>query len=57
MISQVPPKICELLCISQTDQGLHCPLTESLDTEEYRHRKQRPGLYCAHAQDDLNLRI
>ena len=36
----------------QSDQGFHCPLTESFDTTE----EQRPG-YFGHAQDDLNLRI
>ena len=42
---------------AQSDQGLRCPLTESLDTTEYMTEKQGPGLYFAHAQDDLNLRI
>ena len=45
-------------CISaQSDHGLHCPLTESLDTIEYMNGQQSPGRYIAHAQDDLNLRI
>ena len=42
---------------AQSDQGLHCPLTESLDTAECMNGKQRPGWYFAHAQDDQNLRI
>ena len=42
---------------AQSDQGLHCLLTESLDTTEYKNGEQRPGWYFAHAQDDLNLRI
>ena len=42
---------------AQSDQGLHCPLTESLDTIECMNGEQKPGWYLAHAQDDLNLRI
>ena len=42
---------------AQSDQGLHCPLTESLNTTKCMNGKQRPGWYFAHAQDDLNLRI
>ena len=42
---------------AQSDQGLHCLLTELLDTTECMHGEQRPGCYFAHAHDDLNLRI
>ena len=42
---------------AQSDQGLHCPLAESLDTTECMKGEQRPGWYFAHAQNDLNLRI
>ena len=41
---------------AQSDQGLHCPLTESLGNTECMNREQRRG-YFAHAQDDLNLRV
>ena len=37
------------------DQGLPCPLTESLDITECMNGEQRPGRYFADAQDDLNL--
>ena len=37
--------------------GLHCPLTESLDTTVYINDEKKSGWYFAHAQDDLNLRI
>ena len=39
---------------AQSDQGLHCPLQESLDTTEYINGEQRPGRDFAHAQDDEN---
>ena len=42
---------------AQSDQGLHCPLTEPLDTTECMTGEQRPGCYFAHAQDDVNMRI
>ena len=42
---------------AQSDQGLRCPLTESLDTKERINVEQRPGWYFAHAQDDMNLLI
>ena len=42
---------------TQSDQGLHCLLTESLDTTECMNGEQRPGWYFAHVQDDLNLHI
>ena len=42
---------------AQSDQGLHCPLTDYLDTTECTNEEQRPGCYFTHAQDDLNLRI
>ena len=41
----------------QADHGLHCPLTELLDTTEITNWEQMPGLYIAHAQDDLYMRI
>ena len=41
---------------AHSNQGLHCPLTESLDTTECLNGEQRPGSYVVHAQDDLNLR-
>ena len=41
----------------QSDQGLHCPWTESLDTTECMNGEQRLGWYFAHAQNDLNLSI
>ena len=31
------------------DQGLHCPLTKSLDTPECINEEQMPGWYIAHA--------
>ena len=42
---------------AQIRLGLHCPLTDPLDTTECIIRDQRPGCYFAHAQDDLNRRI
>ena len=42
---------------AQSDLGLHCLLTESLDTTEYINGEQRPRWYLANAQDDLNLHI
>ena len=41
----------------QSDQGLHCLLTESLDTTECMNGEQRPGCYFVLTQDDLNLHI
>ena len=32
---------------AQSDQGIRCPLTESLDTKECMNGKQKPGLFCA----------
>ena len=40
---------------AQSDHGLHCPLTESLDTTECMYGEQRPRWYLLHVQDDLNL--
>ena len=34
---------------AQSDQGLRCLLTASLDTTEYRNGDQRPEWYLAHA--------
>ena len=42
---------------AQSDQGYHCPLTESLHTTEYMNGEQKPGWYSVHTQDDLNLYI
>ena len=39
---------------AQSDQDLHCSLTESFDTTECMNGEKR---YFAYAQDDLNLRI
>ena len=39
---------------AQSDLGLYCPLTESLDTTECMNGQQRPGWCFAHAQDDFN---
>ena len=51
--------VCLLLsCASaQTDQGLYCPLAESLDTIECIKRQQRPGWDLVHVQGDVNPRI
>ena len=46
-----------LLRSTQPDLGLHCPLTEPMDTTERMNGKQRPDESFAHAQDDLNLHI
>ena len=37
------------------DQGLHCLLTESLDTIECMNGEQRPKWYFVHIHGDLNL--
>ena len=42
---------------AQSDQCLHCLLTESLDATECMNGEQSPGPFFGHAQDDLNLRI
>ena len=55
----VSPGICaqrraRSACASaQSDQGLHCPLTESLNTTECMNGAQRTGRNFA--QDDVNL--
>ena len=41
----------------QSDHGLYFPLIESLDTTECMNEEQKPRIYFAHAQDDLNLHI
>ena len=41
----------------QSDQGLCCQLTESMDTTECINGEQRSGRYFAQLQDDLNLQI
>ena len=40
---------------AQSDQGLHCPLQESLDTIEYSNIEQSSRLDLMQAQDDVNL--
>ena len=42
---------------AQSDQRLNCPLRKSMNKQECMNREQRPGLYLAHAQGGLNLRI
>ena len=42
---------------TQSDLGLRCPLTESLDTLECINGEQRSGCDFAHARDDMILRI
>ena len=44
---------------AQSDQGLCCPQTESLDTIECFNGEKMPGLdfKIAHVQDDLNSHI
>ena len=42
---------------AQSDQGIPCPLTESLDTIECINGEQRPGWDLAHAPDDVNPNI
>ena len=41
----------------QSDQGIRCLLTESLDTTECMNGEEKPRWYFVHAQDDLNLCI
>ena len=41
----------------QSDQGLHCLLSESLDTTECMNREQRSREYFMHVQDNQNLHI
>ena len=41
----------------QSDKGLHCPQTESLDTIEYFNGQQMLGLDSAYQQDDVNRHI
>ena len=49
--------ICRHRAFTQSDQGLHCPLIELLDTTYCMNGGQRPKWYFAHTLDDLNLRI
>ena len=49
-----PRSACAYL---QSDQGLHCLLTVSLDTVECINGEQRSGCDLAHVQDDVNLHI
>ena len=42
---------------AQSDQGLHCPRTSSLNTTKWMTEEQRPGWYFLHAQNELNLCI
>ena len=39
---------------TQSAQGIHCPLTESLDTIEFINGEQRPGCDLSHVQDGVN---
>ena len=41
----------------RTNQGLHCKLTETLDTAQCMIREQRPRQYVEHVQVYLNLHI
>ena len=41
---------------AQSDQGLHCPITELLDTKECINREKSPDKTFHDAQDDTNLR-
>ena len=41
------------LRIAQSEKGLLCPLTESLETTECMNRELKPGRYFTHVQDDL----
>ena len=56
---KVSPGICAQRrprspCTSaQSDQGLHCPLTESLDTTESVNGENRPAFYCFALQANL----
>ena len=56
MVVLSPPAICtckfrylsptKRFCVLKScvdSEGLHCPLTESLDTTEYMNGEQRPG--------------
>ena len=49
-----PRSICAVV---QSDQGLDCQLTESLDTTECMNGERGPRWYFAPVQDDLNLCI
>ena len=42
---------------AQSDQGLRCPQTKSLDTKECFNGKQKPGWDFAHVQDGVNPHI
>ena len=42
---------------TQSDQGFHCPPTESLATTKCMNGDQRLCWYFAHAEHDLNLRM
>ena len=42
---------------AQSDQGLHCPLTESLHTADCMNGDIMSRLYSVHVQDILNLHI
>ena len=49
MKAQISLRICAVC------SGLHCLLTESLDTAGRMNGEQNPGWYFADVQDDLNL--
>ena len=42
---------------AQSDQGLHCPQSVSLDTTDCINEEQRPRWLFAQAHDELSLRI
>ena len=45
------------LCITQSDQGIYCPLTKSLDIIEYLNGEQRPKLDFAHVYQYMKSHI
>ena len=48
---------CSDCAFAQSDKALDCLPIESLGTIECMNGEQRPGLYSAHARNDLNLRM
>ena len=42
---------------AQSDQGLRCPQTESLDTTECFNREQMPRRDFVHVQDGVNPHV
>ena len=41
--------------IQQSDHGLHCPPTESMDTTKCMNGDHKSGRYFAHMQDALRI--